>query len=542
MNVITKKSPTTTTAATSGTSYLSMMTSNVVSNNNNNNNNNPIKRRESSIGEDSGVQIDHDSAGKTLRSSVTSSITVVPSLLSSSPSSISNKTISTTTAPSLRTGSISTTMVASSTLVPPNIDTKSSSASSSPSSPLLTLQTRKDSNVSSSGAFSEPSRSFGQDENSSDSLFSPTSATSTHLVVKCNVNPSTTTLTHPVTLTPRVKVTVQQPSITSRPSRFDSSPENITPSSSHLKTPTSNALPIMTTSTTSSAPEFSLSGASSIDDSDELALYDQYLSSHGRQSNPSPELRKKNFDDWIKFEQRYLPRSKSEINTGPTEQSSQHILTSQIKPEPTSYVSEDDDSNSRISASSNSSDMSKKKKSKAATIAKDFKSRAANLIRRRTTEATLSEKSLIPSREDVQSWEQSFDALLRHRYGQALFRAFLRTEFSEENLEFWLACDEFRSCKEPKRSGKAKKIYMDFIAIGAPKQVNLDTETRMSTIANIDNPPIDTFDRAQRRIQGLMEKDSYQRFLKSELYINLLRRTTYPVQRRTTTEISSKSS
>jgi hypothetical protein len=47
--------------------------------------------------------------------------------------------------------------------------------------------------------------------------------------------------------------------------------------------------------------------------------------------------------------------------------------------------------------------------------AKDFKSRAANLIRRRTTEATLSEKSLIPSREDVQSWEQSFDALLRHR-------------------------------------------------------------------------------------------------------------------------------
>lgn len=105
---------------------------------------------------------------------------------------------------------------------------------------------------------------------------------------------------------------------------------------------------------------------------------------------------------------------------------------------------------------------------------------------------------------------------------------------------------------------------MDFIVTGAPKQVrreiekktnfilkklgfyhsqvNLDTETRMSTIASIDNPPLDTFDRAQRRIQGLMEKDSYQRFLKSELYINLLRRASYSVQRRPTTELSSKSS
>ena len=64
--------------------------------------------------------------------------------------------------------------------------------------------------------------------------------------------------------------------------------------------------------------------------------------------------------------------------------------------------------------------------------------------------------------------------------------------------------------------------------------MNLDTETRMSTIANIDNPPLETFDRAQRRIQGLMDK--------SELYINLLRRTSCPVQRRTTTDLTNKSS
>ncbi|CAF3433760.1 unnamed protein product [Rotaria socialis] len=521
-------STTPTTAVTSRTSYRSTMTSNLASNTNLN-----IKRGESSTGEDSGVQIDPDSTEKAYLPSIIASTNLVSPL-----SSISKPIDTITTAPKSRSGTASIAMVASSTVIPASMETKLSPSSSSSTA---TLVSRKNSNASTSDTFSETSRSFGQEENSSDSLFGrPTPLpSSSHYVIKCNVNPKTSLSTSPMPLTPRVKVTVQQPSITAAQPRYDSSSDNVSSPLVYLKTPKSNMLPIMTTS----APEFSLSGASSVDDSDEPASYNQYLSPYGRQSNPSPELRKKTFNDWAKSKQRSLTRSKSEINTIQTEQSQQQITTSQIKPEATSYASEDEDGNSRVSASSNSSDMTKKKKSKAATIAKDFKSRAANLIRRRTTEANLSEKSLIPSREDVQSWEQSFDALLRHRYGQALFRAFLRTEFSEENLEFWLACDEFRVCKEPKRSAKAKKIYMDFIAIGAPKQVNLDTETRMSTIANIDNPPLDTFDRAQRRIQGLMEKDSYQRFLKSELYINLLRRTSYPAQqRRTTTEISSKSS
>lgn len=209
-------------------------------------------------------------------------------------------------------------MVASSTHIPSNTDAKPSSSSSQ------TLVPRKDSNASSSGAFSEPSRSYGQEENSSDSLFGHTSpsSSSAHYVVKCNLNapnvasiPTTTT-----TFTPRVKVTVQQPSVTTRTSRFDAPTESRT-SAGHLKTPTTGNAPLMPASTASSAPEFSLSGPSSVDDSDELALYDQYLSAYGRQSNPSPELRKKTFDDWTSLEQRSLPRSKSEINTLPSDQS-----------------------------------------------------------------------------------------------------------------------------------------------------------------------------------------------------------------------------
>jgi hypothetical protein len=243
-------------------------------------------------------------------------------------------------------------MVSSSTVIPPPVDSKLSSSSST-----TTLLPRKDSNASSSGAYSEVSRSFGHDENSTDSLYNlPTTTTSSssHYVIKCNLNTKTTTSNTntssmsiptslaPVTLTPRVKLTVQQPSIATRPSHFDSSPESIPLSSSSslfLKTPTSTNLPIyspsiMTTSTASSAPEFSVSGTSSIDDSEESALYEQYLAiSHGRQSNPSPEMRKKTFDNWLDIQERTLPRSKSEINTAPTEQSrQQQTATSQIKP------------------------------------------------------------------------------------------------------------------------------------------------------------------------------------------------------------------
>ena len=52
--------------------------------------------------------------------------------------------------------------------------------------------------------------------------------------------------------------------------------------------------------------------------------------------------------------------------------------------------------------------------------------------------------------------------------------------------------------------------------------MNLDIEIRAHTAQNILNPSSDTFDRAQKRIQALMEKDSYPRFLASDLYKNLL--------------------
>lgn len=58
--------------------------------------------------------------------------------------------------------------------------------------------------------------------------------------------------------------------------------------------------------------------------------------------------------------------------------------------------------------------------------------------------------------------------------GVATFRSFLRSEFSEENIEFWIACEDFKKTKNPmKMATKAKKIYEDFIQTGGPKEVGL---------------------------------------------------------------------
>jgi hypothetical protein len=63
--------------------------------------------------------------------------------------------------------------------------------------------------------------------------------------------------------------------------------------------------------------------------------------------------------------------------------------------------------------------------------------------------------------------------------GSALFRAFLSREFSEENIEFWIACEEFKKSRQSKMPNKARKIFDDFLAIRAPKEVTFEFITKM---------------------------------------------------------------
>ena len=68
-----------------------------------------------------------------------------------------------------------------------------------------------------------------------------------------------------------------------------------------------------------------------------------------------------------------------------------------------------------------------------------------------------------------------------------LFRDFLRSEFSDENLEFWIACEDYKSAKGGQLGARAHQIYSDFVAIQAPHEVNLLSVMMISTLNKHSN-------------------------------------------------------
>ncbi|XP_034036698.1 regulator of G-protein signaling 8-like [Thalassophryne amazonica] len=137
------------------------------------------------------------------------------------------------------------------------------------------------------------------------------------------------------------------------------------------------------------------------------------------------------------------------------------------------------------------------------------------------------------STDEVVRWSESFDYLLAHKYGLVAFRTFLKTEFSDENIEFWMACEEYKKIKSStKLTSKANKIFKEFIDVHAPREVNVDYRTRERTKQNVTDPSPTSLNEIQAKIYSLMEKDSYPRFLRSKMYQDIINRTQAQRQRR----------
>ncbi|XP_067086388.1 regulator of G-protein signaling 16-like isoform X2 [Osmerus mordax] len=155
--------------------------------------------------------------------------------------------------------------------------------------------------------------------------------------------------------------------------------------------------------------------------------------------------------------------------------------------------------------------------------AKELKARFGSMLQKHDwTHASSKAGKNSATLDECLRWRESFERLLSNKHGLCAFTAFLVSEFSEENVAFYVACEDYRKIRvAAKLPAQARSIYDEFIGCDAPREVNIDHETRDITKANLQAPSASCFDLAQHKIYTLMEKDCYPRFLRSPAYRDL---------------------
>ncbi|XP_058454976.1 uncharacterized protein LOC131432618 isoform X2 [Malaya genurostris] len=119
----------------------------------------------------------------------------------------------------------------------------------------------------------------------------------------------------------------------------------------------------------------------------------------------------------------------------------------------------------------------------------------------------------------VASWGTSFEKLLEDAAGLHTFSEFLKKEFSAENIYFWTACERYRLLSDrEERAKEAQAIFAKHLESGCSEPVNVDSIARNIAQENLPQAEQTLFAAAQKQIFNLMKFDSYQRFIKSDMY------------------------
>ncbi|KAF1518387.1 Regulator of G-protein signaling 13, partial [Eudyptula minor] len=105
--------------------------------------------------------------------------------------------------------------------------------------------------------------------------------------------------------------------------------------------------------------------------------------------------------------------------------------------------------------------------------------------------------------------------------GPMIYKTYLKTEHSDENVEFWLACETLRRSRHRGKGFLWTGNFKSYIQPQAPNKINIDSPARKAMIKNIQEPTQSCFVEAQRIIYLYMERDSYPRFLESKFYQEL---------------------
>jgi len=132
---------------------------------------------------------------------------------------------------------------------------------------------------------------------------------------------------------------------------------------------------------------------------------------------------------------------------------------------------------------------------------------------------------LDPKASRAQDWGDNLLSLLNCPLGRVMFKEFVRSEHSEENLTFWEECQKFQGIENPEDLPAAMKaIFNRYLIEGASSEVNIPANIRSKVQKRVNDNDVSrsTFDDAVLSIQSLMNKDSYTRFLKSKPYLDLV--------------------
>lgn len=122
----------------------------------------------------------------------------------------------------------------------------------------------------------------------------------------------------------------------------------------------------------------------------------------------------------------------------------------------------------------------------------------------------------------VQSWTKGLAHVLADPAGLHTFSEFLKSQFSHENVYFWVGCERYRTASSADHASIARSLYERHLCEGAAEPVNVNAEILQGIENGLSAPDETLFDSARDHIFKLMMYDCYPRFLKSTIFEDCL--------------------
>ncbi|XP_026828376.1 regulator of G-protein signaling 7 isoform X10 [Ooceraea biroi] len=139
----------------------------------------------------------------------------------------------------------------------------------------------------------------------------------------------------------------------------------------------------------------------------------------------------------------------------------------------------------------------------------------------------------VPTEKRVKRWGLSMEELMSDPRGLQEFTNYLKKEYSHENIRFWVEVKNLRHSNQAQIPDTVNKIFREFLAPGAPCEINIDGKTMERIHQEMKNPSRFTFDSAAEHVYTLLlKKDCYPRFIRSDQYRNLLAAGVQPLQKK----------